>query len=314
MSTGEDHLINWLCMHTDIPQGLCPIGMGDDMAQINWENDSVCVTTDMLLEGVHFDLAEASLPQVGYKAMVVSLSDCAAMATIPVAAVVSLGLPSTCDTADVQQIHAGLQQAGRLFGCALVGGDTTRWPRPGNLVINIAMLSRPAPGHNPVPRNGAEVGDVVAVTGTLGGSRLGHHLMFTPRVSEALNLIELVEIHAMMDLSDGLSTDLQRLCQASRVGAHIRAQDLPLTPEARQQPDPVAAALNDGEDFELLFTLNPADFERLKSAWRFPLLLTAIGRIEAGSQMRLEQSNGCSVSLIPRGYDHFSTANGDEDG
>lgn len=314
MSPGEDHLITWLRTHTDIPQGLCPIGMGDDMAQIHWENDSVCVTTDMLLEGVHFDLAEASLQQVGYKAMAVSLSDCAAMATIPVAAVVSLGLPSTSDTTDVQQIHAGLQQAGRLFGCALVGGDTTRWPQPGCLAINIAMLSRPASGHSPVPRDGAKVGDVIAVTGTLGSSRLGHHLTFTPRVSEALNLIEQAEIHAMMDLSDGLSTDLQRLCQASRVGACVRAQDLPLSPQARIQPDPVAAALNDGEDFELLLTLNPADFEKLKSAWRFPVPLTAIGRIEAGNQMRLEQSNGCSVSLTPRGYDHFSTANGDEHG
>ncbi len=314
MSTGEDHLIAWLREHTEIPSGLCPIGMGDDMAQIHWEKDSVCVTTDMLLEGVHFDLAEASLQQVGYKAMAVSLSDCAAMATIPVAAVASLGLSSACDTTDVQQIHAGLQQVGRVFGCALVGGDTTRWPQPGNLVINIAMLSRPASGRAPVARSGARVGDVIAVTGALGGSRRGHHLTFTPRVNEALNLHEQVDVHAMMDLSDGLSTDLHRLCRASRVGALVCAQELPLTPEARQQPDPVAAALNDGEDFELLFTVNAADFDRLKTAWRGPLPLTAIGRIEAGDRICLEQGNGRSAPLNSRGYDHFSTASGGEHG
>jgi len=306
MSTGEDHLVTWLRAHTDIPQGLCPIGIGDDMAQVRWAEDSLCITTDMLLEGVHFDLAEASLAQVGYKAMAVSLSDCAAMGTLPVAAVVSLGLPSTCDPAHVQQIHAGLQEAGCAFGCALVGGDTTRWPQPGHLVVNIAMVSRPAAGHRPVLRSGAQVGDVLAVTGSLGGSGLGHHLSFTPRVREALLLTEQVDVHAMMDLSDGLSTDLQRLCRASEVGAVIRASDLPLSPRAQSRPDPLDAALNEGEDFELLFTLSPADFEKLISKWQDSVPLTAIGAIETGDRIAMENPDGSLSPLVPGGYDHFT--------
>jgi thiamine-monophosphate kinase len=314
MSTGEDDLVTWLRAHTDIPRGLCPIGIGDDMAQVRWAEDSLCITTDMLLEGVHFDLAEASLTQVGYKAMAVSLSDCAAMATHPVAAVVSLGLPSTYEPVHVQQIHTGLQEAGRAFDCALVGGDTTRWPRPGHLVVNIAMLSRPAAGRHPVPRSGAQVGDVIVVTGSLGGSGLGHHLTFTPRVREALLITEYVDVHAMMDLSDGLSTDLRRLCRASEVGAVIRAMDLPLSSQAQSKSDPRDAALNEGEDFELLFTLSPAHFGVLKSRWQEPVPLTAIGAIETGSWIAVENPDGSLSPLVPGGYDHFAPGSEEKGG
>jgi thiamine-monophosphate kinase len=310
MSVSEDQLVAWLTRHTEIPPELCPIGIGDDMAQLRWQADSVCITTDMLVEGVHFDLAETTLEQVGYKAMAVSLSDCAAMATIPVAAVVSLALPRGGETGLVRQLHRGLQQAGRAFDCAVVGGDTTRGTARNGLVVNVAMLSHPPAGRHPIARNGARVGDVIAVTGALGGSRRGHHLHFTPRVREALMLAEGAELHAMMDLSDGLSTDLHRLCRASRSGALIRAADLPLSASARKQPDPLHAALNDGEDFELLFTLTPADFARLKSAWQCPTALTAVGTIEAGTSLRLEGETGAVEPLRPGGYDHFQGKGG----
>lgn len=314
MSTSEDHLVAWLRGHTAIPEGLCPIGIGDDMAQVRWQADSICMTTDMLLEGVHFDLAEASLDQVGYKAMAASLSDCAAMATVPVAAVIALGLPSSGTADQVQQIHRGLEKAGRAFDCALVGGDTTRWSGSEALVVSVAMVSRPPAGRSPVARDGARAGDVIAVTGVLGGSRTGHHLAFTPRVREALTLAERAEIHAMMDLSDGLSTDLQRLCEASRVGAVIRAADLPLSESARAQSDPLGAALHDGEDFELLFTLDPAEFAALAAGWPHDAPLTAIGTIEATPRLRLEERPGQFKPLVSRGYDHFQERSAPADG
>ena len=307
MSGIEDQLVTWLAEHTQVSKSLIPIGIGDDMAQIQWDQtSSVCITTDMLLENVHFDMAHTNLEQVGYKAMAASLSDCAAMATVPIAAVVSVGLPPTYGHEAVQQLHVGLQRAGAAFDCALVGGDTTRWSdQPGRLVVNIAMLSRAPAGYQPIPRDGACEGDVIAVTGALGGSHAGHHLSFTPRVREALTLAERIDIHAMIDLSDGLSSDLCRLCHASGVGASIRAADIPLSSAARASSHPQEAALHDGEDFELLFTLAPHALADLLTDWDQIVPITAIGTIQARPEISLCFPDGSSVPLVPHGYDHF---------
>jgi thiamine-monophosphate kinase len=306
MKSSEDQLVDWIKEHAIVSPELCPIGIGDDMAQIRWDTaDSVCITTDLLLEGVHFDLSGATLEQVGYKAMAVSLSDCAAMATIPVAAVVSVGLPAAFGIAQVQQLHNGLLKAGQAFDCMLVGGDTTRWRQAGLLTVNVAMLSRPPLGRSPVTRHTARVGDVIAVTGQLGGSLSGWHLDFIPRVREALRLVELTEIHAMMDLSDGLSSDLNRLCRASGVGARVQNEWIPITPAALTGEDPWAAAFNDGEDFELLFTLTPENWRTLQDTWDRSVPLTAIGTIQAGSGVVLRDSTGHESELPPLGYDHL---------
>jgi thiamine-monophosphate kinase len=216
-----------------------------------------------------------------------------------------VGLPKSISEADLKALHQGMVRAGDRFNCPLVGGDTTCWHSNAPLVINVAMLSRPAPHCDPVKRSTAKIGDIICVTGALGGSLSGHHLTFTPRIQEALTLTSLVPIHAMMDLSDGLSTDLARLCRASAVGAQIQAEKLPVTEAAKATNNPVNAALNDGEDFELLFTLSPDNYDRLVETWLLSTPITAIGHITRDLDLLISHGNQPAETLKCAGFDHF---------
>ena len=294
----------WFAIQSDLPASRFPIGIGDDMAQVCIDGESVLMTTDMLLDGVHFDLQDAGAEAVGYKAMAASLSDCAAMATIPVAAVVSVGLPGGFGEEQLKELHKGIRRAGDAFECALVGGDITAWRDQHPLAISVAMLSKP--GHcEPVRRSGAQVGDAVCVTGSLGGSLTGKHLTFIPRVKEALWLTELVKINSMMDISDGLSTDLDRLCMQSKVGAMLDAYQIPISRQALETGDPLAAALNDGEDFELLFTLDEQAWIGLQKEWNLATSITRIGAITDSGRMEMRYEDGRVVKIEPGGYDHI---------
>lgn len=306
MNPREDDITAWFRQQSHLDPEAFPIGIGDDMAEIRVSDDAtVLITTDMLLDGTHFDLATATLQQVGYKAMAASLSDCAAMATIPLAAVVAVGLPTGFRSKQLQQLHAGITRAADKYRCPLVGGDITSWRGDGRFAVNVTMLSRRA-GHPPVRRNGAQAGDVVCVTGTLGGSGFGRHLEFEPRVEEALKIAGLVTIHAMMDISDGLSTDLNRICTQSGVGAVLDAASIPISEDARRRADPLDAALNEGEDFELLFTVAPAEWDSLSRRWQEAAPIARIGRVTQGSGMQIRQSDGRLTELAPGGYDHLS--------
>lgn len=309
MSMSEDEIVAWFQRKSRLPRKKFPIGIGDDMAQVRLDNGTtVFITTDMLLEGVHFDLQRATLKQVGYKAMAVNLSDCAAMATIPVAAVVSVALPKGFGARELKQLHLGIVQAGRRFGCELVGGDITSWHKDAPFAVSVAMISKQA-ANKPVKRSGAKPGDIICVTGCLGGSLAGKHLRFVPRVREAIKIAQMVKLHSMMDLSDGLSSDLPRICRLSSVGAILDAKRIPFSMQARKSPDPFGSALNDGEDFELLFTLSPNQCRKLLDEWDDPLSITPIGEMTAAKKLKINMADDHLVPLRPKGYDHLRKNN-----
>ncbi len=226
-----------------------------------------------------------------------NLSDLAAMAAAPLAAVVTAALPRGMGEADCKALYTGMRMLGDEFNCPIVGGDISAWDQP--LALSITLLGRPWPGIEPVLRSGAQHGDVVCVTGPLGrGWRTRHHLEFTPRVAEAKALASAAKLHAMIDISDGLAGDLAHICEESRVGARLDAAAIPLRPGAD-----LAAALGDGEDYELLFTLSPADAELLLADPPQGVSLVRIGQIVAGAGITICDDRG-ERPLDPLGWEH----------
>jgi thiamine-monophosphate kinase len=303
--SSEDEITEWFVRQSKLSAEDFPIGIGDDMAEIRVGEESVLVTTDTLLDGVHFELEKASLKQVGYKAVAVSLSDCAAMATIPVAAVVAVALPAGFGEKELKELHSGITLAGGKFGCELIGGDITSWKGKERLVISVTMLSRPA-ANKAIRRSVAKAGDAICVTGTLGGAGFKKHLEFEPRVNEAIEIAQKATINSMIDISDGLSSDLNRICRASGVGAIIEAEEIPISEDVKKSGDPLKAALNDGEDFELLFTLGEKECERLLRQWRGPISITKIGTVTDTGKMQIKMADGQIKDMEAGGYDHLS--------
>jgi thiamine-monophosphate kinase len=309
---GQWALIDWIRRSLRTDAEAVPIGPGDDMALVRLAGETeFLITVDVLLEGTHFDLRAASPRQVGYKAMAVSLSDAAAMASLPVAAVAWVGLPESATMRFARDLNRGLWDAADRFQCPIVGGDVTSWPRgQGGLTIGTALVSRAA-GVRPVRRSGARPGDWLLVTGLLGGSILGRHLEFLPRVAEARELARQADLHAMIDLSDGLSTDLAHLCRESGAAAEVQAAAVPISPDAARlaQKDgrtPLEHALNDGEDFELLLAVGPEDGARLAAAGAVGgVALAHIGQVVAGAGVTLVGPDGRREPLRMGGWEHF---------
>ncbi len=304
MPAGEFAFIDWVRQRTP-PTANTLVGPGDDCAVLQPSTRPLLVTTDMLLDGSCFRLAEAGPVRVGRKAIAVNLSDIAAMAGVPTAAVVSVGLPRTGGLELPEQLYVGMREMADRFGVPIVGGDTNSWDGP--LTISVTMLGE-ATARGPVLRSGAKMGDWIMVTGPLGGSILGHHLDFTPRVGEALRLHHSADVHAMIDISDGLAQDLHHICEESQCGAVLLADAIPITEAARivavqDGRSPLDHALSDGEDFELAFTISPADGERLLRDQPVPgITLRRIGEmIESGYWL---ERNGTRETLEPEGYEH----------
>jgi thiamine-monophosphate kinase len=298
--TGEFAYIHWLRQRTHGSPRVA-LGPGDDAAAVRWPPGPDClVTTDMLLEGSCFRLAEAGPRRVGRKAMAVNLSDIAAMAGRPVAAVVSVGLPRDGGRALAEELYLGLREVADAFDVAVVGGDTNSWDGP--LVISVTAFGEPT-GQGPVRRSGARPGDWLMVTGPFGGSILGHHLDFTPRVREAIELSQFATLNAMIDVSDGLAADVWHLCKESGCGARLAAERVPITAAARTINDgrsPLDHALGDGEDFELAFAVSADDGRRLLDAQPVEgVTLCHVGEfVESGLWLD-------AAPLEPRGYVHF---------
>ena len=289
------------------------VGAGDDCAVLDAgvPDRLLLFKTDAVVEGVHFTPGTAP-EKIGHKALGRCLSDIAAMAGTPNAALVTIGLPAKFSPESVEAIYAGLNALARRHQVAIVGGETTT--NPGGIFISVALLGW-VPRGKGVLRSGAEAGDAIFVTGELGGSLAGRHLEFEPRLAEARWLAQHFPVHAMLDISDGLAGDLRHLLTASRVGAELMATAIPIGREARlaakagsSAKPALLAALTDGEDFELLFTVASRDAVPLLDAWKkqFPhLALTCIGKLKAGEGITIRDKNG-TRPLTPHGYAHFA--------
>jgi thiamine-monophosphate kinase len=293
---GEFDFIDWLRTQQRTTP-LVALPAGDDLAVLRWPaDDLLLVGVDQVLDGVHFDSAVHSPRQIGAKVVNRNLSDCAAMACLPAAAVVSAAMPRGVGLDYAKELYLGMRAAADVFGCEIVGGDTGSWP--GRLALSVTILGRSA-GVAPITRAGARPGEHIYVTGPLGGSIRGRHMTFTPRVHEARRLAATGLVTAMIDLSDGLSRDLAHICRASGVGGVLDADRIPVHPDVAAIADrakpPVEHALDDGEDYELLAVTSaelPADAGA-----------TLIGRTTAEPGVRLSTGSG-DIRLDERGFEH----------
>jgi thiamine-monophosphate kinase len=288
---GEDRLLAQLLPNLSGNRSVV-LGAGDDCAVVEAPGKSKLqlLKTDCVVEGIHFTPKSLSA-SVGWKAMARPLSDFAAMSGVPQFALVTMIVPSNKTLDWVKQVYRGLEKAACAFDVAIVGGETSNIKGP--TVISVTMTGF-VEKHRWVGRSGGKAKDELFVTGRLGGSLRGRHLKFTPRIEESRWLTEHFSIHAMMDLSDGLGTDLPRLARASHKGFQVDEDALPLNRGCTTEQ-----AISDGEDYELLFAISPADARSLSKRWRkkFPnVLLTRIGWLDPKSKIQNPKW---------RGYAHF---------
>lgn len=266
-------------------------GVGDDCAVLQSPGDEqlLLLKTDCVVEGVHFS-ARTDAVHVGWKAMARPLSDFAAMSGVPEFALITLVVPASRGTTWIAGVYRGLSKAAKQFSVAIVGGETSGASGPA--VVSVSLSGR-VEKERWISRAGGKPHDDLFVTGRLGGSLRRRHLRFTPRILESRWLTERFAIHAMIDLSDGLGTDLPRLARASRTGFELDEKSLP-----RARDCTVANAISDGEDYELLFAVDPDASLALQRAWRrkWRIRLTRIGRLTTRSE---------SGQKLPRGYVHF---------
>ncbi|MGB4707137.1 MAG: thiamine-phosphate kinase [Fuerstiella sp.] len=283
------------------------VGIGDDGAVIDVERETEqVIVTDLLLDGVHFDLANTSPEMAGRKAVAVNLSDLAAMACRPTAAFVSIAIPHNLSETEtfLNRLYDGMEDLARQYEFTIAGGDTNRWNGP--FAINVCLTGIPF-AKTAMLRSSARPGDSLFVTGPLGGSLpSGRHLSFEPRLNAANWLATNTNIHAMMDISDGLSIDLNRMMEASGTGAIITAANIPIHSDvslslpARTRLD---HALNDGEDFELLIAA-----PNFPEVTPFPedITIIKIGEVTHDrGQCQIRSSDGKIEVLPEKGWQHL---------
>jgi thiamine-monophosphate kinase len=302
----EADFVEWLRGRVGVRPEL-PLALGDDASlYLDRANERLVMTTDLLCEGSHFLLEETSYALVGRKAMAVNLSDMAAMASRPRVALVSVAWPRRRDERYARELYDGLLDLANAYGVTLAGGDTNRWD--GGLVVNVTLLGHAHP-RGVLRRDGARPGDRILVTGSLGGSLLGHHLRFEPRVELAAALKLAYDLRSGMDISDGLSLDLSRLVTASGVAAELDLAQVPISEAARTMSRtsgraPLDHALADGEDFELLLTAPPEDAARIVGERHQGIPVTDIGVITEGAGVWQREADGSRRPLPVKGYLH----------
>ena len=313
-----------------IPTGRPVIaGIGDDSAVLPASEGRLqLVTTDMLVENVHFQLYFAEPFQIGWRSLAVNISDIAAMGGKPTYAFASIGLPRQTTVEFVDELYSGMQQIATDYSVDIIGGDTVSSPQ---IVINIALLGEVEP-ENLLLRSGARAGDALVVTGDLGGSEAGltilrdglqlagikKHLIPVPRLREGRLLARSGYVTSMIDISDGLASEVYHICEASGTGAKLCMNSIPLSDNVRRVAEcinrqPYDLALYGGEDYELLFTCRP---DKVSSLTENMLevcgtALTTVGQIvERSRSITIEDVSGKITSPKLRGYDHFAPSTG----
>lgn len=331
---GEFGLIEHLTANFPLQQPSSLKGVGDDAAVI--DNGTFCtvVSTDMLVEGIHFDLAYTPLKHLGYKAVVVNLSDIYAMNAFPKQITVSLAISNRYSVEALDELYEGIRAACKSYGVDLVGGDTTSSPK--GMVISITAIGQ---GEKDLLayRNGAKPGDLICITGDLGAAYLGLQLLerekqiwqenpgVQPNLEDQKYAVgrqlkpearrDMIEVFrktnlkptAMIDISDGLASEIFHICKQSGVGALIEESGVPLHPETellalKFKLDPITCALNGGEDYELLFTIDPKDVEKVKY---LPEIYIAGEILEAKDGIKLNTKGGNLHELKAQGWTHF---------
>lgn len=331
---GEFGLIEHLTRNFPLQQSSSLKGVGDDAAVMQFGSDCTVVSTDMLVEGIHFDLAYTPLKHLGYKAVSVNVSDIYAMNARPRQITVSLAISNRFSVEALDELYEGIRTACEHYGVDLVGGDTTSSLK--GLVISVTAIGQ-APEVDLVYRNGAQVGDLICITGDLGAAYLGLQLLerekriwqenpgVQPDLEEQKYAIgrqlkpearkDIIEVFrkvdlkptAMIDISDGLASELFHICRQSKVGALIEESGVPIHPDAQMlalkfKLDPITCALSGGEDYELLFTINPSDADKIRM---LPEIYIAGEIMRAEDGIKLQTKGGNLHELKAQGWTHF---------
>jgi thiamine-monophosphate kinase len=331
---GEFGLIEHLTQNFPIVQPSTLKGVGDDAAVI--DNGPFCtvVSTDLLVEGIHFDLAYTPLKHLGYKSVVVNLSDICAMNAVPRQITVSLALSNRFSVEALDELYAGIRAACERYKVDLIGGDTTSSPK--GLTISITAIGQ-GERERLSYRNGAKVGDLICITGDLGGAYLGLQLLerekriwkenpgVQPNLEDQQYIVgrqlkpeartDMVEAFrrndlvptSMIDISDGLASEMFHICKQSQVGALIEESGVPIHPDTQMQAlkfklDPITCALNGGEDYELLFTIDPKDTDKVRF---LPEIYIAGEILDAKDGIKLNTTGGKLHDLKAQGWRHF---------
>jgi len=332
---GEFGLIDHLTKGFTNNQKTTLAGVGDDAAVIKLNDDqAVVISTDLLVEGIHFDLVYSPLKHLGYKAIVVNLSDIYAMNVIPTQVTVSIAISSKYSVEALEELYRGIKLACDFYNVDLIGGDTTSSPRGMTISVTAVGVSHP---DKIVYRTGAKPGDIICTTGDLGAAYLGLQLLerekqvfmsgpdVKPDLEDQSYILERqlkpeaarmsvqyfhkekIQPTAMMDISDGLASELFHICKNSKVGAFIEEKKIPIAPDSEQMAlkfrlDPTTCALNGGEDYELLFTIDEKDLEKI----RYMPGAYIIGEItKAEDGIKLHTSGGNIHDIKAQGWEHF---------
>lgn len=331
---GEFGLIEHLTKNFPILQASTIKGVGDDAAVI--DNGPYCtvVSTDMLVEGIHFDLAYVPLKHLGFKAVVVNLSDIYAMNAIPRQITVSIAISNRFSVEALEELYAGIHAACEAYGVDLVGGDTTSSPK--GMTISVTAIGQ-CEKDLLVYRNGAKPGDLICITGDLGAAYLGLQILerekqlwqnqndIQPDLENEKHCIgrqlkpearrDMIQVFrqsglkptSMIDISDGLASEIFHICTQSGTGALIEESGVPIHPDAemlalRFKLDPITCALNGGEDYELLFTIDPKDTDKIRF---LPEVYIAGEILEPEHGIKLNTKGGNLHTLKAQGWTHF---------